>query len=143
MQSAVNSSISLPVGFPETWWQWLLWAIGSIFTLLLAIVAIRFSISLDLNAVLKARRERQISRIQNACIHLWIDHDGVQTLRVTDSFYSPPGTLMSFCSRCQVTSWNPEREYPVRAEYYVANIDAYLETEKSFSKMLKKAGYTK
>ena len=142
MQRAVNSSISLPFGFPETWWQWLLWAIGSICTLLLTIIAIRFTISLDLNALLKARRERQISRIQNACPHLSIDHVGVKTIRVTDSFYSPPGTVMSFCSRCQVPSWNPEREYPGRAEYYLANIDAYLEAEKAFSKLLKKAGYT-
>ena len=141
MQRAVNSSISLPFGFPETWWQWLLWAIGSICTLLLAIVAIRFTISLDLNALLKARRERQISRIQNACTHMFIEYAGDGQFRVQRTFISPPGTIQHVCTRCRLASWNPDLDYPNRAEYYVAHYEEYIEAEKAFGKLLKKAGY--
>lgn len=144
MFSSLLTSLSAEVPFewPSLWWQWLLWILGIIGSVLVTIVAIRFTVSLDLNAVLKARRERQISRIQNACTHLMIDHDGKGTFRVTDCFYSPTGTLVHQCSRCQVTSWNPQRDYPGRAEYYVANFDAYMEADKRFSKLLRKAGYS-
>ena len=135
-------STEVPFEWPSTWWQWMLWIFGTVGGVLVAIVAVRFTVSLDLNSVLKARRERQISRIQNACTHLMIEHDGKETLTITDCFYSPPGTLIHQCSRCQLTSWNPERDYPGRADYYLAHIDEYLEAEKKFSKLLRKAGYT-
>ncbi len=132
-----------PAEMPSTWWQWFVSIISIVGGVLLAIVAIRFRVSLDLNAFLKARRDKQISRIQNACPHLMIDRVGQDTFRITDCFHSPPGTSIHQCSRCQLTSWNPERDYPGRADYYAANIDAYLEAEKRFSRLLRKAGYAK
>lgn len=138
MNSAANPSFPLSVGLPTTWWQWLLCLAG----LLITLVAIRFTFSLDLNAWAKDRNEKQISRIQNACTHMHIDHVGEGQYRVQPTFVSPPGTVQYFCKRCQLASWNPDEEYPRRGEYYVAHIDEYLAAEKAFGKLLKKSGYS-
>jgi hypothetical protein len=68
--------------------------------------------------------------------------EGIESgIRVTNLFYSPPGVVFFICSRCQVTSLNPDLEYGGRAEYYVRHTDEYLAAEARFSKMLKRYGY--
>jgi len=138
MRIAVISTTSLLNSLPSTWWQWPLWLVG----ILLTIVAIRFTISLDLNALLKTRHDKRIAQIQNACTHLRIDYTGDGQFRVQLTFASPPGTVQYFCTRCQVLSWNPDSDYPDRAEYYVKHYEEYIKAEKAFGKLLKKAGYS-
>ena len=139
MTSAVVNNTSIVNGFPETWWQWLIW-VGGILIAILAVL--RFTFSLDINAWLKARHEKQISRIQNACTHIFIEYAGDGRYRVQPTFVSPPGTVQYFCTRCQLVSWNPDSDYPDRAEYYVKHYDEYIKAEKAFGKLLKKAGYS-
>lgn len=145
MASQLFTSIGTmgPIEVPSTWWQWLLSVIGVIGGILLTIVAFRFSVSLDLNALLKARHEKQIARIQNACTHMYIEYAGDGQFIVQRTFISPPGTIQHVCTRCRLASWNPDLDYPNRAEYYVAHYEEYIEAEKAFSKLLKKSGYSK
>lgn len=122
---------------PSTWWEWSIWVLA----LLASVFLVRLTVALDLNAFLKSRRDMKIVRLQNACPHLFIDHLGEGNFRVTSCFESPPGTLMSICNRCQRTSWNPRTEFDGSAEYFTSNIDAYLQAEKRFVKLLKKYRY--
>jgi hypothetical protein len=120
----------------KDWWQIPIWVLG----LALSALAIRFTVSLDLNQVLSNRQNRRIIRLQNACTHMYLEptETGV---RVTNLFYSPPGVVYFICSRCQVTSFNPENDFAGRAEHYARNTEAYLLAEARFSKLLKKYGY--
>jgi hypothetical protein len=137
----IEQSLSLQqvnLEFPESWWQWIVFA----FVGILGIFLVRLTITLDLNSLLRDRRQKRIAQLQNACTHLLIENLGEGKLRVTDCFYSPPGTLLVKCSRCQLTSYDPQRDYPGRADFFTSNIDTYLQSEKEFSRLLKKFGYT-
>lgn len=123
---------------PTTWWEWSLWVVA----LLASIFLVRLTISLDLNALLKSRRELKIARLQNACPHMFIEYLGDGKFIVTDCFESPPGTVMWFCNRCQRRSWNPTSEFNGRAQFFTSNTEEYLIAEKRFSKLLKKYRYS-
>lgn len=132
--------VNMPITFepPTSWWQWTLFALA----VLLGAFIVRLTISLDLNSFLRDRRQRGITQLQNACTHLLIENLGEGTLRVTNCFFSPSGTTAYYCSRCQVVSYNPERDYSGREDYYTKHIDEYLKAEKKFSRLLKKYGHT-
>jgi ABC-type uncharacterized transport system fused permease/ATPase subunit len=131
--------ISQPLTFepPTSWWQWILLVLA----VLLGVFIVRLTVTLDLNSFLKDRRQRGTTQLQNACTHLLIENLGEGTLRVTNCFFSPSGTTAFYCSRCQVVSYNPERDYAGREEYYTKHIDEYLKAEKQFGRLLKKYGH--
>lgn len=132
------SGLSLPSEMPTTWWEWILFALAVIFGVFLVKVTVQF----DLNVYLKDRSQRRIARLQNACTHLVIEPAGEGQMHVTSCFQSPPGTVQYFCSRCQVMSYNPEREFSKRTEYYIQHLSEYYEAEERFIKMLRRAGYS-
>ncbi len=128
--------MNLPLAFemPASWWQWTLFVLAS----LLGIFLVRLTVSFDLNLFLADRRLRGVAQMQNACTHLLIESVGDGKLRVSSCFFSPPGTTAYHCRRCQAVSYNPERDFSGRDNYYTAHIDDYLKAEKKFSRLLKK-----
>ena len=67
----------------------------------LAIIAIlHFGIKFDINMYIASRKERHRKLAQSYCPHLdFIPRDD-NSVQVSPLFYSPPGTLNWFCSRC-------------------------------------------
>jgi hypothetical protein len=136
---AFNAGKTVPTfQLPSTWWEWSLWVLAG----LASIFLVRLTVSLDLNLLMKSRRELKIARLQNACPHMLIDYLGEGNFRITSCFQSPPGTTLYFCNRCQRTSWNPNIEFDGAAEYYTANPTEYANAEKRFSRLLKKYRYS-
>ena len=123
--------------WPETWWQWLILLLGMV----LAIFVIKISVTLNLNEFLAVRLKRKNIQLQNSCTHLTIVPGENNQLLVTDHFYSPPGTIIYVCSRCQLQTYNPDLQFPGRAEYFAANIDKYIEAQKRFERRLRKQKY--
>lgn len=128
----------LSAQMPETWWQWLILLLG----IVLAFFVIKISVTLNINELLAARLKRRNIQLQNACPHLTIMPNENRQLLVTDHFYSPPGSIMYICNRCQLQTYDPDAQFPGRAEYFTSNIDKYIEAQRRFEQLLKKQKYT-
>lgn len=88
----------------------------------LAIIAIlHFGIKFDINMYIASRKERHRKLAQSYCPHLdFIPRDD-NSVQVSPLFYSPPGTLNWFCSRCgAVLPYEPnQEEVEAKATYYL------------------------
>ena len=108
----------------------------------LAIIAIlHFGIKFDINMYIASRKERHRKLAQSYCPHLdFIPRDD-NSVQVSPLFYSPPGTLNWFCSRCgAVLPYEPnQEEVEAKATYYLNHPKAYKKAMKSFDKHAKKS----
>lgn len=108
----------------------------------LAIIAIlHFGIKFDINMYIASRKERHRKLAQSYCPHLdFIPRDD-NSVQVSPLFYSPPGTLNWFCSRCgAVLPYEPnQEEVEAKATYYLNHPKAYKKAKKSFDKHAKKS----
>ena len=113
--------------------------IGLILAAILAVVAIKIVISLDLNKLLERKDKRLENKIRNVCPHVEIEPRGDKQFSIQSLFESPPGTHLWQCSKCGLVRNNGgdyEREYA----YWGEHLDEYLARMKEFEKLLKKGG---
>lgn len=107
----------------------------------ISIIAIR--ITFDLNKFLERRDKNLLQKLKNACTHMAMEpagqEEGLPIFHCQSLFESPVGTLQWQCQRCGLVR-NHNNDYEQTAEYYAKNPDKYLEKQKKFQKLLKKAG---
>lgn len=114
--------------------------IVGILTFVFGFVAIKISLTFDLNKYLEDRRKSYIPKLQNACPHVNLTSIGDGQIEVTSHFISPPGTMQWQCQRCKLVKYTQESEIRRDAEYYIKNVDEYLHKNKRFAKLLKRSG---
>jgi 5-bromo-4-chloroindolyl phosphate hydrolysis protein len=135
----LNESINEMSGILNTglqFWQ----LITAILTVVLGVVAIRISLTLDINKYLEGRRKSYIPKIRNACTHLSFTKGDDGQIGVQSYFISPPGTLQWQCQRCGMIKYQQDGDFERDVEYYSKNIDEYKKKNKRFNKLLKKSG---
>lgn len=114
---------------PETARMLPFWLIA----LALIVIAVRGSISFDINRWTEKRRENLILKIRGLRPHVEIDEVNGQ-YRIISTYISPFGSLAHQCQRCgDVThDWNyPERS----ATYWASNPDLLLKRLKKLEKL--------
>lgn len=113
--------------------------IGAIIVLVLGVIAVRVSLTFDINKFLERRDKKLSQRLKNTCTHLEMLPTEDGQFQIRSLFESPPGTLKWQCQRCGLIA-NHDNDFESRAEYYSKNPEKYLAKYKEFHKLLKKSG---
>jgi hypothetical protein len=118
-----------------SFWQF----VGVIATFVATFIAIKVSLSFDVNKYLDSRKKAYMVKLRNACTHVdFVKAHGNIVVRTL--FVSPPGTVQWQCQRCGVAKFMQDGELESYRDYYVENPDEYRKREKRFLKLAKKAG---
>lgn len=108
-----------------------------VITIVIGTIAVRISLSFDINKYQENKHNKQLNKLKNICTHHSLvslgDSHGMQSLLV-----SPPGTLQWQCQRCGGAKYFVDGEIEQMTEYYANNIDEYQKREKRFRKLAKK-----
>lgn len=105
------------------------------------VIAIKITLSFDLNKFLDSRKEGYKAKCQNACLHFEFVNIQENQIEAHSFFVSPSGTLSYICQRCgQMRAHLDHDGMQRRINYYLKNIDEYNKQNKKFHKLLKKAG---
>jgi hypothetical protein len=107
--------------------------------LVFGVVAIRISLTFDLNRYLDSRKSTLRAKAKNACTHFDIEPVG-DDIQVQSLFISPPGTSQYQCQRCGLTKHIQDGEVEAMAEYWLKHVDEYNKQQEKFHKILKKIG---
>lgn len=76
--------------------EWELWEV--VIALVVAILAIRITATINVTELLKHRRERQLQSLQALCPHVSIEIDAAaERITIQGLAISPPGTIEWFC----------------------------------------------
>ena len=116
----------------------IIWTIGAI---VLAVIAIKFTISFDLNEYQKRKDEKLKVKMKNNCNHATIEKIG-DKFRIRSRFSSPCGTHNWYCDRCGFECFNINEEIEQRRiTDLLNNPKKFYKQEAKFGKLLKKVGY--
>jgi len=107
--------------------------------LVFGVVAVRISLTFDLNHHLDGRKSTLKAKAKNACTHFDIEPVG-DDLQIQSLFISPPGTLQYQCQRCGLIKYMQDGEVEAMAEYWIKHVDEYNKHQEQFHKILKKIG---
>jgi hypothetical protein len=114
--------------------------IVGILTVVFGFVAVRISLSFDLNKYLESRRGSYTQKLRNACTHVRLEPVNDGQIQARSLFISPPGTMQWQCQRCGTLRYQQDGEFEKEVQYYLDNIDDYHKKNKKFAKLLKKSG---
>jgi hypothetical protein len=106
-----------------------------IVVIVVSIIAIRISLSFDINRFLENRRKIKINQLKNVCPHLNIDLNG-KKLIIESYFSSPAGTIQWVCSQCGLVV-NSEEDVKRLQQPFLKNPNLYIEQKKKFDKLAK------
>jgi hypothetical protein len=109
---------------------------GLIGAIVIGIIAVRISLTFDINQFLENRRQIKLNQLKNACPHLKIDVDG-ENIRVESFFSSPPGTITWGCSQCGLIV-NSKQDIKRLQKPFLQNPNLYIEQMEKFNKLAKK-----
>lgn len=119
-----------------TFWQ----IIGIAITLILGFIAVKISLSFDINKHLESKKEQNRVKIMNACTHMEILLTEDKKMGVRSCFVSPPGTLQYQCQKCGLITYRDDEGWERTAKYYLNNPEEYKKQNDKFNKLLKKSG---
>ncbi len=112
-----------------------------ILVLVFSAIAVKLTITFDLNKFLTDRKKSKLNKLRNACTHHNVvkegDEYGLQSL-----FVSPPGTLQWQCQQCGAVRYFADGERERMTKYYLDNFEEFTEAQKKFQKLLKKSKLT-
>lgn len=112
---------------------------GLLIIVLVGIVAIKITVTFNINDYLKSRHEKDHAKAINACPHTVINMYDDETIVIESRLISPPGTVQWHCQKCgHITSDSMLGERLMK--HYSGNVDELLKQEKRFQKVLKKSG---
>ncbi len=114
----------------------LLWLIIAVS---IAVIAIKITISFDINEFLKSKSQRLLMKAKNVCPHARFmkSHDGKHGIQ--SNFVSPSGTTNYICTTCQLIVYKINDE-DLRIRYFLENPNELNRKIKKFEKLIKKAG---
>lgn len=115
----------------DDWTLHILVILGTVF-------AIRGTIKIDINELLRYRREKLITTIHNLCTHVSTEMLDDQIM-VSSTFISPSGTLQWQCQQCGKLTYD-EQEGQRAVAYWGNNIDLYIERKEKIERLRKKLG---
>ena len=117
------------------WWNVIL----IVLAIVVAIVAVRFSFTFNVNQWLEARRKRQLEQLRNLCTHAEMEQLPDGRISVESRFTSPAGTRLWICNRCQMTT-HDQRIANMSVQMWASNPAGWVKQEKRFNKLASKLG---
>lgn len=104
-----------------------------------AIIAVKITISFDINEYLKNRNERLLLKAKNYCPHARFVKTPEGKYGVQSNFVSPPGTTNYICTTCQLVVYDVSGEN-MRIQYFLENPKELSKQTEKFEKIIRKAG---
>lgn len=117
-------------------WQLLV----ALLAIVLSVVAIKVTFSLDINKLLERRDKKNDSKFINACPHFQLIVLGDKEIEVRSLFYKPAGTFMHKCRQCGAVVALDMEQHDRDANYYLKNPQSLLDKQEKLTKIAKKAG---
>lgn len=113
----------------------------TIIAIALSVIAVKVTLSFDINEYLKSRDEKLKGKIRSYCPHVAIkeidDKIGIQS-----TFISPSGTLNWICQRCGLQIFHLDQgDESRRLKYFLENPKKLTKQDREFQKLAKKAGF--
>lgn len=105
-----------------------------------AVIAIKFTVSFDLNRHLEGRRSRYSQKLKNACPHIRVVQGADGRLALQSEFVSPPGTTMWICQRCGLGKYLYDDDVEQQMIFYASHLELLRKRNKEFYRLLKKSG---
>ena len=119
-----------------SFWQ----LIVGIITVAVSFVAIKVSLSFDINKYLDSRSRLHAQKLRNACPHVQLKLTSDGKVQGQSLYVSPPGDIRWQCQQCGQVTHLLGNEFQEMVEYYLQNIDEYHKQDKKFTKLLKRSG---
>ncbi|OJU88183.1 hypothetical protein BGO17_04410 [Candidatus Saccharibacteria bacterium 49-20] len=108
--------------------------------IVLSVIAIKFTFSIDVNKLLERRDKNNSQKLQNACPHFQLVGLEGKEFEVRSLFYKPAGTFMHKCRQCGVITALDEEQHERDANHYVKNPQALIDEQAKLTKLAKKTG---
>jgi len=105
----------------------------------IAIVAVKVTISFDINEFLKSRNEKFLIKAKNYCPHARFIETPNGEFGIQSNFESPAGTVNYVCTNCQLVVFNVDDEN-MRIQYFLKNPEELKKQTNKFERLIKKAG---
>ena len=112
----------------------------SVVGITLAVFAIKFAVTFDVNQWQERRDKRRKDAIKVLCPHAIIEPSEDGQPQITSTLTSPSGTLMWICTRCGLTTHDDELVRRL-VKGYAENPDALLEKERKIPKARKEVSW--
>lgn len=108
-----------------------------IVVIVFSVIAIKLTITFDLNRYLEDRKKMNMNRLRNACTHHQVVSLGEQH-SLQSLFISPPGTVQWQCQQCGAAKYFSDGELERMTQYYLDNFEEFVKQQKKFQKLMKK-----
>lgn len=108
--------------------------------IVLSVVAIKITLSIDVNKLLERRDKNNDSKFINACPHFQLVPLEGREFEIRSLFYKPAGTFMHKCRQCGVVVALDLEQHERDANYYVKNPQALIDQQEKLTKVAKKSG---
>lgn len=105
-----------------------------------SVIAIKLTITFDINKYLENRQQARYQKIKNSCPHFAMIPLNNNKVEIRSLFVSPPGTVQHQCRKCGLVTYLDIQQHERQADYYLNNLDEYTKANKKFNKLLKKSG---
>lgn len=120
--------------------EWESWEV--VIALVVAILAIRITATINVTELLKHRRERQLQSLQALCPHVSIEIDATaERIAIQRLAISPPGTIEWFCERCLAPFPGGQSQANSNTRYWTQHPKQLVARQKKFLKRAKRQGF--
>jgi len=114
----------------------------SIIAIAISVIAIKFTVTFDINEYLRSRKNKIDNQIKSYCTHVYVSLVDDSQLKYQSVFISPSGTISYVCKRCGLIVHHiDDSDEAERIQNLLKNPEKYYKQENKFKKLLKKGGY--
>jgi hypothetical protein len=89
-----------------------------ILVLVISVIAVRLTVTFDINKYQEERKKNNLTKLRNACTHHRVIKEGKQ-YGLQSLFISPPGTLQWQCQQCGTIRFFADGESEQMTKYYL------------------------